>query len=88
LEAAGIARGTPSRLLTCHAGEAPLNGSSAAQLLAKEWGGPVSGPNGLLRIGQGQMRIDLVDWDPNPALLGMQPNVIGQGLGSFVPHTP
>jgi len=88
LESTGISRGTPLRLLTCHAGEAPLNGATTAQQLATEWKGPVTGPNGLLRIGKGQMRIDLVDWDPHPILGGMSPNVIAQGKGVWIPHTP
>jgi hypothetical protein len=50
IEATGILRGTPLRLLTCHAGEAPLLGPTSAQQLATDWGGPVEGPNGLLRI--------------------------------------
>src|SRR6202035_5062027 len=60
LESAGIQRGTSPRLLTCHAAEAPFVGAATAQRLATEWGGPVSGPNGLLRIfGKGRMRIDV-----------------------------
>jgi hypothetical protein len=34
------------------------------------------------------MRIDLVDWDPDPVLGGMSPNIIGQGQGSWVLHQP
>src|SRR6266446_5685959 len=41
----GVPRGTPLRLLTCHASEAPANGPTAAQQVAAEWGGTVSGPN-------------------------------------------
>jgi hypothetical protein len=88
LESAGLQRGTPLRLLTCHAGEAPLKGEPAAQQLATEWGGPVTAPNGLLRIGTGQLRIDLVDWDPDPVLGGMSPSVIGQGQGTWISYTP
>jgi hypothetical protein len=75
-------------LLTCHAAEAPLSGGTAAQLLATEWTGPVTGPNGLLRIGKGQIRIDLVDWDLDPVLGGMVPRVTKQGQGSWIPHAP
>jgi hypothetical protein len=84
----GVQRGTPLRLLTCHAGEAPASGSTAAQQLATEWGGSVSGPNGLLRISRGALRIDLVDWDPDPVTGGMMPTNIRQGHGSWVSHAP
>ena len=50
LVGAGVPGGTPLRLLTCHAGELPLQGAAAAQLLAEDWGGPVLGATGLLRI--------------------------------------
>jgi len=88
VEAAGIPRGTPLRLLTCHAGEAPLIGSTAAQQLATEWGGPVTGPNGLLRIARATMRIDLVDWDWDPVLGTMTPTNVRQAQGCWVLHTP
>jgi hypothetical protein len=87
IESAGVPRGTPLRLLTCHAGEAPLNGATAAQQLATEWGSPVSGADGLLRIRYNWIAIDLVDWTPDP-LGGMTPNVTGTGQGRWHPHTP
>jgi hypothetical protein len=87
IEAAGIQRGTPLRLLTCHAGEAPFRGPTAAQQLATEWGGPVEGPNGLLRIYPGRARIDLVDWVVDPSG-GMMPDNVRQGQGAWVPHSP
>jgi hypothetical protein len=67
-----------------------MSGGKTAQLLATEWKGNVSGPNGLLRIGKGQLRIDLVDWIADPVSGGMQidPNTIGVGLGFFILHTP
>ena len=88
LESAGVIRGTPLRLLTCHAAELPLRGETAGQGLATEWRGPVSGPNGLLVIGVGQLRVDLVDWDPDPILGGMMPSVVGRGLGTWVISVP
>jgi hypothetical protein len=87
IEAAGVPRGTPLRLVTCHAAEAPASGPTAAQQLATAWGGPVTGPNGLLRIRPGRVGIDLVDWDPDPSG-GMTPNVTGLGQGSWIPHNP
>src|SRR5262245_60487732 len=48
LESVGIKRGTPLRFLTCHADEPPLTGATLLQLMLAEWGGSVSGPNGLL----------------------------------------
>jgi hypothetical protein len=88
IESAGILRGTPLRLLTCHAAEMPLNGPTVARMLATEWGGPVEGPDGMLIIYRGgRMRIDLVDWAID-ALGGMMPDVVRQGLGSWVPHSP
>jgi hypothetical protein len=87
IAAAGVPRGTPLRLITCHAAEAPASGPTAAQQLATAWGGPVAGPNGLLRIRPGGMGIDLVDWDPDPSG-GMTPNVTGPGQGTWIPHTP
>jgi hypothetical protein len=83
LESTGIPRGTPLRLLTCHAGETPVAGLAAARQLAKEWGGPVQAPNGLLRISSQRLEIDLVDWDPDP-LGGMLPNVTGPGQGNWL----
>lgn len=89
IERAGIARGTPLRLLACHAAEAPLNGPTTARLLATEWRGLVSAPNGLLRIfGRGRMRIDLVDWTAGPGGMEIDPNTIRVGQGAFVSHTP
>jgi hypothetical protein len=88
LESAGVARGTPLRLLTCHAAEPPLHGGTAAGVLVAEWGGPVTGPDGLLRVGQGRMRVDLVEWDPDPVLGGMSPQVVGQGQGSWITLRP
>jgi hypothetical protein len=88
IETAGIRRGTALRLLTCHAAEAPLTGLTAAQQLATEWGGPVTGPNGLLRIGRGTLRIDLVDWDYDPVSGGTSPTIVSQGQGSWVCCTP
>jgi hypothetical protein len=87
IEAIAIPRGTPLRLLTCHAAEAPLQGSTTAQLLATEWGGPVEGPNGLLRILPGRMRVDLVEWVAAPSG-GMMPDNIRQGQGTWMPHSP
>jgi hypothetical protein len=87
LESAGVPRGTPLRLLTCHAGEPPMSGPTAAQQLAMEWAGPVNGANGLLRIRPGAIEIDLVDWTPDP-LGGMTPNVTAAGQGSWLPHHP
>jgi hypothetical protein len=86
LESVGIKRGVELRLLKCHATEAPLNGSTVAQLLATEWKGIVTGPNGLLRIQKGPMRIDLVDWEPDPVLGGMSPNVTGQSQGNWISY--
>ncbi len=88
LEIAGIQRGTSLRLLTCHAAEAPLSGETAAQQLATEWQGTVTGLNGLLRIGPGQMRIDLVEWEVDPVRGGMLPKVIAPGQGAWIAHTP
>lgn len=88
LDSVRIQRGLALRLLTCHATEAPLNGTTVAQLLATEWGGLVTGPNGLLRIQQGPMRIDLVDWEPDPVLGGMSANVTGRGQGIWIACTP
>jgi hypothetical protein len=89
LDATGVPRGTPLRLLTCHAGEVPMTGLAVAQQLATVWGSDVEGPNGLLRIGRGHMRIDLVDWYPDPVTGGMLPSVVGQqGQGSWVRHSP
>lgn len=91
LESAGIQRGTPLRLLACHASESPLAGTASAKLLATEWKGSVFGPDGLLRIGSaGMMRIDFVDWVPDPVLGGMQIDVytIRIGQGAFILHTP
>ena len=88
LESTGVLRGTPLRLLTCHAAEAPLNGPAVAQMLATEWAGPVEGPNGMLIIYRGgRMRIDLVDWATD-ALGGMMPDNVLQGQGSWVTHSP
>lgn len=88
IESAGIARGTPLRLLTCHAAEAPFNGLAAAQRLATEWGGTVVGPDGMLIIYRGgRMRIDLVDWVAD-ALGGMMPDNVHQDQGSWVSHSP
>jgi hypothetical protein len=88
LESVGIVRGTPLRLLTCHAAEVPLNGPAVAQMLAIEWGGPVEGPNGMLIIYRGgRMRIDLVDWVAD-ALGGMMPDNVFQGQGLWVSHSP
>jgi hypothetical protein len=87
VESAGVPRGTALRLITCHAGEAPASGPTAAQQLATAWGGPVMGADGLLRIRPGAIGIDLVDWDPDPAG-GMTPNVTGPGQGSWVAHNP
>jgi hypothetical protein len=87
IAAAGVQPGTPLRLLTCHAGEAPLHGPAAAQQLATMWGGTVEGPNGLLRISPGRLRIDLVDWVASPGG-GMMPDNVQQGQGSWVPHAP
>ncbi len=89
LDSVGVPRGTPLRLLTCHAGEAPMTGLAVAQQLSTAWGGPVNGPNGLLRIGRGQMRIDLVEWYHDPITGGMLPSLIGhQGQGSWLQHSP
>jgi hypothetical protein len=89
LDNAGITRGTPLRLLTCHAAEVPHNGGTIAQMLATEWRGPVSGPNGLLRIfGRGRIRIDLVDWILGPGGVEIDPTTIQMGRGRFIPHTP
>jgi hypothetical protein len=74
--------------LTCHACEAPLHGETAGKLLASLWGGPVAGPNGLLVIGVGQLRVDLVDWDLEPILGEMMPSVMGRGLGTWVIAVP
>jgi hypothetical protein len=87
LDAAGIPRGTPLRLLTCHAAEAPRNGPAAAGLLAGEWGGSVLAANGLLRIQKSVIGIDLVEWEPDP-VGGMTPTVTGAGEGSWVLHSP
>jgi hypothetical protein len=87
IESTGIARRTPLRLLTCHAGEAPLQGSTTAQLLATEWDGSVEAPNGLLRISPGRMRVDLVEWVAAPGG-GMMPDNVRQGQGAWIPHTP
>jgi hypothetical protein len=87
LEAAGARRGTPLRLLACHAGEAPAGGATAAGQLAAAWRGPVMGANGLLRIRQGGIEIDLVDWNPDPSG-GLTPNVTGVGQGSWIEHNP
>jgi hypothetical protein len=87
IESAGVQRGTSLRLLTCHAGEAPMHGPTAAQKLAAEWGGPVLGPNGLLRIAPGHMRIDLVDWVTDPGG-EMMPDNVQQGQGVWVSHLP
>jgi len=63
LESVSVIRGMPLRLLTCHATELPLAGPSTAGTLAAQWGGPVTGPNGILRIAStGVSRIDLIDW--------------------------
>jgi hypothetical protein len=87
LQSVGIQPGTPLRLLTCHAAELPLVGPTAAQQLANRWGGIVSGPNGLLHIYRGWMRIDLVDWIADPIFGGMMidPSTIRVGAGTFVP---
>jgi hypothetical protein len=87
LGAAGIPRGTPLRLIACHAGESPLNGPAAARLLAREWGGSVLAGNGLMRIQKGGIGIDLVEWDPDP-VGGMTPTVTGAGEGGWVLYTP
>jgi hypothetical protein len=87
LESAGVTRGTPLRLLTCHAAEAPLSGAATAQQLATEWNGSVQGANGLLRIRPNQIEIDLVDWSSDP-LGGMIPNVTAVGQGSWIPYNP
>jgi len=87
LDSAGITQGTSLRLLTCHAGEAPLTGPTAAQLLATAWGGSVLGANGLLRIRPTGIEIDLVNWDPHP-MGGMTPNVTGAGQGIWIRHDP
>jgi hypothetical protein len=84
VESAGVARGTPLRLLTCHAAEFPLTGSTAAQQLAAEWGGPVTGPDGLLRIGRRTIRVDLVDSDYDPVSGRMSPTNVRQGQGGWV----
>ena len=87
LASAGVIRGMPLRLLTCHAGELPLRGTSAAQILAEEWGGLVLGANGLLRIRKGGISIDVVEWVLDPSG-GMMPNVIGVDQGTWISHTP
>ena len=88
IESVGIVRGTPLRLLTCHAAESPLNGLPAAQMLATEWGGQIEGPDGILIIYRGgRMRIDLVDW-ADDALGGMMPDIVLQGRGAWVSHSP
>lgn len=88
LESAGVQRGTPLRLLTCHAAEAPASGAPIAQSLATAWGGPVSGPDGLLHIGKGYLRVDLVEWEADPVSGGMLPQVRIQGGGSWVTSVP
>jgi hypothetical protein len=87
IESVGVPRGTPLRLLTCHAAEAPLLGPSAAQMLATEWAGPVEGPNGMLRISGRGMRVDLVDWVADPGG-GLMPDNVRQGAGGWVLHRP
>ncbi len=87
IESAGVQRGTPLRLLSCHAGETPANGEPAAERLAQEWGGSVEGPDGMLRIYPGRMRLDRVDWVP-AAGGGMMPDNPQQGRGQWVIFTP
>jgi hypothetical protein len=83
----GVPRGTPLRLLTCHAGEAPASGPPSAQQLASVWGGTVLGADGILRIRHSGIGIDRVDWDVHP-MGGMTPNVTGPGQGVWILHHP
>jgi hypothetical protein len=89
LEKQGIPRGTPLRLLTCYATEAPkAPGQSIAKQLFDIWGGPVQGPNGLLHAWpNGDIRIDLIDWGPGIGG-GMEGTLIGTGQGQFLPAVP
>ena len=84
---AGIVTGTPLRLITCHSAEAPLHGEPVAQRLASVWGGPVLGATGAVLVGNNQIRINLVEWAPDP-VGGMQPTVIGWDQGTWITHNP
>lgn len=87
LNAAGIAKGTPLRLVTCHAAEAPRHGQPVALQLAHEWGGLVMGASGQLVLTKAGPRIDLVEWEPDPAG-GMRPDPVGVNQGAWVWHRP
>jgi hypothetical protein len=86
LQSLGIPRGAPLRLLTCHAAEPPMRGPTAARMLAAEWGGPITAPNGILRVlSNGSLRVDLVDWETDPLNPGrMRVDAVQPGHGTFV----
>jgi hypothetical protein len=79
----GLPRGTPLRLLTCHAGEACAPGVISAQILADQWGGCVFAPDGRLDMDASGMKIHLVEWS-SP----WSPDVIGLNQGQFLEFVP
>jgi hypothetical protein len=88
LENAGVPRGTPLRCLTCHGGERPLAGPPAAELLAQDWGGPVSAADGFLKVEQGKTTVHLGEWDPDPIFGGETFTITHPGQGTFVRFGP
>jgi hypothetical protein len=87
LESVGLVRGTPLRLLSCYAGEAPALGPCVAQQLATDWGGLITAPAGRLRVMPGMLEVDLVEWDQDP-LLGAMPRIVGRGAGGWLTFVP
>ena len=98
LQDAGVPQGTPLRCISCHAGEVPSAGPSAAEQLAVEWHGSVLAPDGFVLVMKNAIRIDVGDWSPDPVAGDQQfevhpPNTPGypnggQGRGLFHLFTP
>ena len=88
LENNGVSPGSPLRLITCHGGESPLGGASAAEQFASVWGGAVSAPNGFLKVeSSGQMRIHVGEWDPHIGG-GQVFTITGFDAGTFIQFKP
>jgi hypothetical protein len=89
LENAGVKPGTRLRFLTCHGGETPLKGSSAAEQFAQAWNGDVSAPNGFLKVeAGGRLRVHLGEWDADPVQGGEIFTITNPDKGSFSPFGP
>jgi hypothetical protein len=84
----GVAFSTPLRCITCHGGESPSVGPTAAERLAQAWNGSVLAPDGFCIVTVNTITIDRGDWEPDPIFGGQQFDPKQPGQGTFAQFTP